>query len=261
MDSDLRSLLSRDLRSSDGARLGHVADVYVDAASGAAKWLVVRGGLLSSGVTFVPADGARQDDEGRVVVGYTRRQVRRAPHPPADGELDVDEEATLARYYLDLAAARTTTRLPDDVPTPGEDDTVQEWLADPRTTSDDSLVRAEEEVEVDTAPRPARRARLVKTVVTEEVTIKVPLRREVLRLVHEDVDPSEAEVVALADGREPFAPIADHEVVLYAEIVEYEKKVVPKERVRLQQDVVPGEIDLRTDVRKEQVDLLEVPGI
>jgi stress response protein YsnF len=122
-------------------------------------------------------------------------------------------------------------------------------------------VRAEEEVAVDTPVRPLQRARLVKHVVTEEVTFTVPLRREVLRLEYEDIDEERADAVAAFDGREPFAPLPEHEVVLYAEVVEYEKKVVPKERVRLQHEVASDVIDLRTDVRKEQVDLADAPSV
>ena len=248
MASDHGQLLRRDVVSSDGADLGRIADVYVDARTQEPRWLVVQGGILSSAVSFVPAGGARWDDQGRLVVAHTRRQVRRAPRPPADGDLTADEEDALVRHY-DAGA-----------PLPVTDPAAPGWLADPTTSSEHSLVRAEEEVEVDTTPRPAQRARLVKRIVTEDVTFTVPLRREVLRLEYEDIDESDADAVAAEDGREPFGPVADHEVVLYAEVVEYEKKVVPKERVRLQHEVQPAEVDLRTDVRKEQVDLADVPS-
>jgi stress response protein YsnF len=252
MGYDHLDLLRRDAVSSDGAKLGHVADVYVDARTGAPKWLVVQGGMFSSGASFVPAEGARSEDE-RLVVAYTRRQVRRAPHPAADGDLTGDEEAALARYYLDQASATTPTET-------GRDETEPDgWLADPTTTSDESVVRAEEELEVDRSPRPVQRARLVKRVVTEDVTFTVPLRREVLRVEYENIDDDEADVVARTDGREPFSPLPEQEIVLYAEVVEYEKKVVPRERVRLQHEVAPDVVDLRTGIRKEHVDVSDAP--
>ena len=246
MGNHHRQLLSRDAVSTDGSRLGHVADVYVDARTGAPKWLVLTGSPLSGAVAFVPAAGTRDDDNGRLVVAYTRRQVRRAPHPPADGDLTVDEEAELAAHYGD--------------PPPVDPAAGASWLADPTPASEDSLVRSEEELAVGTAVRPMQRARLVKRVVTEDVTFTVPLRREVLRLEYEEIADEEVELVAELGGREPFTPLPDHEVVLYAEIVEYEKRVVPKERVRLQQEVRPELIDLRTGVRKEEVDVTEVPA-
>ena len=254
MGIDHRHLLRRDVVSSDGEKLGHVADVYVDVHDGSPKWLVVQGGLLSGAVSFVPTRGCREDRDGGLVLAFTRRQVRRAPHPPADGDLTVAEEARLAQHY----AAADGQELPPLAVDDGSSSDA--WLADPTTTSDDSVVRAEEEVEVGRSPRPRQRARLVKRVVTEDVTFTVPLRREVLRLEYEDIGEEEAEDVAATDGRAPFSPVEDHEVVLYAEVVEYAKKVVPKERVRLQQQVVPDEVDLRTEVRKEQVDLADAPA-
>lgn len=267
-----RDLLGRDVRASDGAKLGHVADVYVDAATGAPKWLVLRGSVLSDAVSFVPADGASEDDRGRVITCYSRRTIRRAPHPEADGELSPEEESRLAQHYI--AAPRKapgrrdasadddlgrTRRIPSmaDGPTietpmpPGADDTTEEFLSDPSTSTDESMVRSEEELRAAAVVRPSRRARLVKQVVTEPVTFTVPVRREVLTLEYEDLDPDEP----IAGGDIPFAPIADQEFVLYGEIVEYETRVVPKERVRLQKEVVPEVVDLRADLRKEVVEL------
>ena len=251
MANDHGHLLRRDVVSTDGATLGRVADVYVDARTAEPRWLVVQGGVLSNTVSFVPTEGWREDDEGRIVVAHTRREVRRAPRPPADGDLSTEEERERDRYYRSLEARAD--------PGLGEPSPTEEWIGEPRTTSEDSLVRAEEELAVETPARPLQRARLVKHVVTEEVTFTVPLRREVLRLEYEDIDEDDALAVAAADGREPFGPLADHEVVLYAEVVEYEKKVVPKERVRLQHEVASDVVDLRADVRKEQVDLVEAP--
>lgn len=267
MGYEHRDLLGRDVIAADGARLGHVADVYIDPATGAPKWLAVPTGLLSSAVCFVPAAGAGHDDEGRIVVGYTRKQIRRAPHPDADGDLSAAEEDALARHYLAVAPGAAALAAADpaldstvEADLAGPADPTDEWLVEPVRDDPDSMVRAEEEVEVARPARPVQRARLVKRVVTEQVTFTVPLRREVLRLEYEDLSEDEA-VPVDAGAPEPFAPMADQEIVLYAEVVEYQKKVVPKERVRLQKEVVPEEIDLRTDVRKEVVEVEDAPGV
>ena len=273
MGNDHRDLLGRDVLASDGAKLGHVVDVYVDPETGAPKWLVVPGGLLSSAVSFVPADGAGEDEDGRVVIAYTRKQVRKAPHPDADGDLSPEEEAGLARHYLAAAESARAARASsvgatDPTVDPSFDPTVEtdvgevrsslggdqtdEWLVDPGA-SESSMVRAEEELRVEPAPRPAQRARLVKRVVTEEVTFTVPVRKEVLHVEYEDI--AEDEVVP-PSAREPFAPMPDQEIVLYAEIVEYEKKIVPKERVRLHKETVEEVVDVRTGLRKEEVDVI-----
>ena len=268
MGNDHRDLLGCDVLAADGARLGHVADVYIDPSTGAPRWLAVPTGLLSSAVCFVPAEGAGRDEDGRIVIGYTRKQVRKAPHPAADGELTSAEEDALARHYLAAAAPAVTRSGVDPAFDPtvetdlsaaatidaGQEDSTDQWLLPPEGVDPEAMVRAEEEVDVSTPIRPAQRARLVKRVVTEHVTFTVPVRREVLRLEYEDI--GEDEVLApVTEASEPFADAPDQEFVLYAEIVEYEKKIVPKERVRLRKEVVPTEIDLRTEVRKETVDV------
>ena len=265
MENEHRDLLGRDVLASDGARLGHVADVYIDAETGAPKWLVVPTGLFASAVCFVPADGAGQDEDGRIVLRYTRKQVRKAPHPEADGDLSPAEEAALARHYVEAARAATAETMHDptietELPTPARGsegtDATDQWLVEPSRSGDtDAMVRAEEELQVDTTTRPVQRARLVKRVVTEHVTFTVPVRREVLHLEYEDIAEDEVAPLLGAAAGEPFADIPDQEIVLFAEIVEYEKKVVPKERVRLHKEVVPEVIDLRTDLRKEEVDV------
>src|SRR3954447_26956047 len=136
MANDHGQLLRRDVVSTDGADLGQVADIYVDARTGDPRWLVVQGGLLSSTVSFVPAEGSLEDGEGRVVVPHSRRRVRRGPPAGAAGDLTIDEEEALARHYAAAAPGR------------GDDRDDPAWLADPTTSSEHSLVRAEEEVAV-----------------------------------------------------------------------------------------------------------------
>ena len=270
MGNEHRDLLGRDVLASDGARLGHLADVYVDPSSGAPKWFVVPTGLLSSTVSFVPADGAGEDEDGRVVVAYSRKQIRKAPHPDADGDLSPTEEGDLARHYLAASRANEAAAAADEVGQrhdPASDATVEtdlrdvgagtnedttEFLVDPGG-SGVSMVRAEEELTFDASPRPVQRARLVKRIITEDVTFTVPVRREVLHVEYEDIGEGDP---APPSATPPFTPVPDQEIVLYAEIVEYEKKIVPKERVRLQQEVVEETVDVRTELRKEDVEVV-----
>jgi sporulation protein YlmC with PRC-barrel domain len=261
MAVDHRDLLGRELLAADGVRLGHVADVYVDPDTGAARWLVVRTGVLADRVCFVPADGAREDEDHRLVAAYRRKQIRRAPHPAADGALDAAEEAALARHYLAMAddaggsgsmAAAAAAR---PAAAPQVEDRTQELLSGPIGPDDTTTIRAEEEVDATVVALPIRRSRLVKRVVTEQVTITVPVRREVLELVHEELPPG-AEVAPSSAG-EPFAPAPDQEFLLYAEVVDYSTRIVPKERVRLVREVVPEVVDLTVDLRREHVEAEE----
>jgi uncharacterized protein (TIGR02271 family) len=216
----------------DGDKIGKVEEVYLDEDSGRPEWLAVGGGLFSSGVSFVPlAQATRDGDEVRVP--YEKNHIKDAPRADADGALSQDEEARLYRHYgLEYG----------DRPPVGED------VSGPET--DNAMTRSEEEVRVGTARREAGRARLRKYVVTEEVTQTVPVQREEVRVEREPI--TDANVDQALDG--PEISEEEHEVTLHAEEPVVEKRAVPKERVRLDRDVVTDEETVTEDVRKERIE-------
>ena len=112
------------------------------------------------------------------------------------------------------------------------------------------MTRSEEELRVGTTEREAGRARLKKYVVEEEVTETVPVRREEVRIEREPI--TDANRDAALDGAEISEE--EHEVVLHEEEVVAEKRAVPKERVRLETDVVTDEETVSDTVRKERID-------
>jgi stress response protein YsnF len=116
------------------------------------------------------------------------------------------------------------------------------------TAVDPVVVRSEDRLHAGTVNVVVGRARLITSVVVEEQTITVPVRRQQIRLVHEAVPESEQVVTDVAPAEETY------EVVAYAEQVLVTTQVVPVERVRLikrvtEQTVVSGQ------VRCEQVDV------
>lgn len=162
----------------------------------------------------------------------------------ADGELSQPEEAELYSYYgLDYSESRSDSGLPEGTPgTPGRDAGT--------SSTDDAMTRSEEELQIGKTQREAGRARLKKYVVTENVTQTVPVQREEVRLEREPVN--EANVDAATSGDEISED--EHEVTLMEEEVVAEKRVVPKERVRLTKDSVTKEQQVSEDVRKEQIE-------
>ena len=162
----------------------------------------------------------------------------------ADGELSQPEEAELYSYYgLDYSESRSDSGLPEGTPgTPGRDAGT--------SSTDDAMTRSEEELQIGKTQREAGRARLKKYVVTENVTQTVPVQREEVRLEREPVN--EANVDAATSGDEISED--EHEVTLTEEEVVAEKRVVPKERVRLTKDSVTEEQQVSEDVRKEQIE-------
>jgi hypothetical protein len=84
------------------SKLGTIADVYVDTATGRPEWLAIRTGLFGSKVTFAPATGAHVY-EGDIVVRYDATVVEDAPRIETDEQPSVDQEFDLFRHYgIDL---------------------------------------------------------------------------------------------------------------------------------------------------------------
>ena len=179
-------------------------------------------------------------------VPFEKSHVKDAPNIDPDGELSRSEE----RSSTSTTASATTTRRPAAGPGPGRtgngdgvydrdrgdaEGTVGRDTSGP--TTDDAMTRSEEELRVGTAERESGKARLRKYVVTEEVQKTVPVRREEVRVEREPI--TDANVGDATDG--PAISEEEHEVMLHAEEAVVEKRAVPKERVRLDKDVVEEE--------------------
>ena len=113
------------------------------------------------------------------------------------------------------------------------------------------MTRSEEELTVGKAERETGRARLRKYVVTDEVTKTVPVKREEIRVEREPI--TDANVGDATEG--PELSEDEHEVVLHEEEVVAEKRVVPKERIRLDKDVEVEERTVSEEVRREEIDV------
>ena len=78
----------------------------------------------------------------------------------------------------------------------------------------------------------------------------------------EDVQPDPEPVMPVAPPPPPppaaATPVEEREVVLYEEVPVVEKRVVPRERVRLGKDTVTEQVEVTDEVRREQV---EVEGV
>ena len=113
------------------------------------------------------------------------------------------------------------------------------------------MTRSEEELRVGTRERESGRVRLRKHVVEDEVSQTVPVRREEIRIEREPI--TDANVDDATSG--PEISSEEHEVVLHDEELVTEKRVVPKERVRLDKDVEVDEHTVSEDVRREEIEI------
>jgi stress response protein YsnF len=217
----------------DGDKIGVIEEVYLDEETGRPEWLAIKTGLLGSKQSFAPIEGASAEGDA-VTVPYGKSQVKDAPGVDPDGELSQEEEQRLYQHYgLDYGESRSDSGLPEG--TTG--------------ASGDAITRSEEELRVGVAPREVGRARLRKYVVSEPVQEEVTTQREEVRLEREPVTDANVHRATRGELSEE-----EHEVTLSAEEPVVEKRVVPKERVRLDKDVVSEQETVSDEVRKEVVD-------
>jgi uncharacterized protein (TIGR02271 family) len=232
----------------DGDKVGPIQAIYVDDQTGEPEWALVDTGLFGTRSTFVPI--ARASGSGdQVQVPYEKQRIKDAPNMDPDGHLSEQEEQELWRHYGldygdgDRSGYADTTGTVDTVGTVGRDTS--------GPTTDDAMTRSEEELAVGTAQRERGRVRLRKYVTTEHEQVTVPVQREELRVEREPV--TDANLDAATSG--PAISEEEHEVVLREEEPVVEKRVVPRERVRLDTETVTDERQVAEEVRKEQIEV------
>ncbi|ADB72861.1 PRC and DUF2382 domain-containing protein [Geodermatophilus obscurus] len=273
----------------DGEKIGTVEHFFTDDRTGAPTWVAVSTGLFGTRHSVVPATDATFT-EGSVRLPVTKDAVRTAPSV-SDQHLDPETEALLRQHYgLDAGttpagttagtttAGTTTAPVGDDTTTrdlsqlPGDhraggteqdtvsidreaarDQTVPVAAVPTPPTTDGAMTRSEEQLRVTMERYAAKRVRVVKYVVTEEVQVTVPIRREEIRI----------EEIPLGDGAPATAGALDaagtgglpETIVLHTERPVVGTEVVPVERVRLRTEWVQEHVQVRDQVRRERVDV------
>jgi uncharacterized protein (TIGR02271 family) len=235
-----------------GAKIGTIADIYLDDDTGQPEWATVTTGLFGSKQNFVPLVQAESVGDS-VQVPYDKDRVKSAPAIPAEGQLSQEEEAALYRHYgLDYTESRSESGLPAGTSgqrTEAPAGAVGRDMSGP--TTDDAMTRSEEELRVGTAQRERGRVRLRKYVTTEQRQVTVPVEREEVRVEREPI--TDANLDAATSG--PEISEEEHEVVLHEEEPVVEKRVVPKERVRLGKETVTEQEQVGGEVRQEHIEV------
>src|SRR3954466_14520874 len=240
----------------EGSKLGKIEEIYLDPQTQQPEGALIQTGMFGGKSSFMPLEGATSDGDD-VRAPYTKAQVKDAPQMDADGELSQSDESALYSHYgIAYDESRSDSGLPEGGASTGErtdrseeQGTVGHDTSSP--TTDDAMTRSEEELRVGTTSRESGRARLVKHVVTENVTQTVPVQREEVRVEREPI--TDANVGSAMDG--PAISEEEHEVVLHEETPVVEKQAVPKERVRLDVDTHTEEQQVSEDVRSEQIEV------
>ena len=264
--SDAYQWQGRDMVGSDGEKIGKIAEIYEDPATGKPEWATVKSGLFGGKSNFVPLAGSSTSGED-VRANVTKDQVKDAPGVEDDGELSEQEEQRLFEHYgvpyttegSTTAQGAPTTGQATDAGTAGAGDERRDRSGETGVvghdtsgpTTDEAMTRSEEELRVGTRQREAGRARLRKFIVTENVTKTVPVSHEEVTLEREPI--TDANRGAAHDG--PGLSEEEHEVVLHADEVVVDKDVVAKERVRLGKETVTEDQQVTEEVRKEQIEM------
>jgi len=243
----------RTVVDSNGDKIGKVDDIYYDNDTHQPEWASVNTGLFGGRNTIVPLSAASPAGDD-IRVPFAKDHVKNAPNVGTDEDLSQDDEATLARHYgLEYSEARSDSGLPQGTGRQAPSTDVGRDTSGP--TTDDAMTRSEEELKVDKARRPSELVRLKKRVVTEQQQVTVPVQHEEVRVEREPI--TDANIGRAMDG--PELSDEEHEMTLNEEQVVVEKKVVPKERVRLDKDVTTEDQTVNEDVRKEQIDVERQP--
>jgi stress response protein YsnF len=241
----------------DGDELGTVEHFFVDDRTGAPTWVALMTGLFGRHRSIVPASDATFDDGG-LRLPVSKEAVRTAPSLAGDHLAPAEEDA-LRRHYAQAGTAGTDTGT--DTDTASTDTIPAERVG--RHAADGAMTRSEEQLHVGTEQVATTRARLVKYVVTENVTITVPIRREEIRVEQVPLDASDEAPVdgaveetlmpAGGTGAVPDSGGLPGEIVLHTERPVVSVEVVPVERVRLRTEVVHGTETVTEQVQREQI--------
>jgi stress response protein YsnF len=280
-EHDVAAAIGSTAYGSDGHSVGTVEAFYSDDRTGATTWVSVSSGLLGTRRALAPAHDATFVD-GRLQLGVPSDAVSGAPRLGGEHLAPADEEV-LRQHYATGTATRTVTDTGTDGTTDDSPATDPNFAVDddervssnegaatsPTSSaappSDGGMVRNEEQLRVRTEQVAGRRVRVVRYVVTEEVQVTVPIRREEIRIeeLPADAPDDRAGVDAGGESLSGGAPggaergaagagLPD-EIVLHAERPVVTVEVVPVERVRLRTELITDQERVSGTVQREQV--------
>jgi stress response protein YsnF len=240
----------------DGQRIGHARQVFVDDETGRAKWVSVETGLLGNRVSFIPLRDAAVSGN-QLSVPYDKARVKGAPDHLGEGDhLSPDDEEQLDRYYSERGGQAGETG-GDGVRADGLDrnDETRDAAGVGTGADDDAMTVSEEQLAVSTRSVARERVRLRKHVVTEEITMTVTVRKERFTVEREPISEDSAGDYT---GGTDFAD-SDTEIILHEEVPVVQKVVRPVERIRLTTDVDVRDETVGGEVRKERVEVENLP--
>ena len=275
----IQAVLESTAFDKNGDKVGKVGQLFVDSNSGEPTFVAVNTGLFGRNSSLVPLADAKLNNE-ELHVAHTKDEISDAPNiSDTDEGLEPEEEERLYKHYglttQDSAqtqasdrgnaaqagtaagtgaaagtAAGTTGRREATAKTSAE---TKKTSADtgkkPATSDDGSVIRSEEQLNVNKEKVASGRARLRKYVVEDTETVEVPVSREEVKVEREKFSPEEAKKLGNTRIGEENA-----DVVLHEEQVNVDKETVPVEKVNLNKETVTEKQKVSEDLKKERVE-------
>jgi uncharacterized protein (TIGR02271 family) len=259
-------------------KIGKVDDLFVDEDDNP-EYIGVKTGFLGTKSTLIPIELVRVNDRrGLVEIRTDKDLVKDGPSFDDDEEISPEyEERVRAHYGLGRGRQGVAQRgaygdyyeHDEDHPSRssalvGSDDQRQHsgyrerdrsWEKDLDAAvrgngceeEELRVQRIEEELRAGTREREAGRVNVRKRVRTERDRVRVPIRREEVRVERVPVERRETGEAEIGED-EFVVPFVEEEVVV-------EKRPVVKEEIRLRKEVVEDEEVVERDVRKEEIDI------
>jgi stress response protein YsnF len=244
-DRELTEAIGTTAYDAGGDEVGTVEHFFVDDRTGAPTWVAVKSGLFGARHAIVPALDATYAD-GALRLPVSREAVRSAPPLRVDQHLDPGDEDDLRRHYALADAAAPVAAPAPETPAPAP-------VQDTPAPSDGAMTRSEEQLRVYTERTAATRVRVTRYVVTEEVQITVPVRREEIRVEEVPLDAPDTGPGESLVPQERTDQGLPEEIVLHREEPVVSVRVVPAERVRLRTEAVAGQERVSAQVQRERI--------
>lgn len=249
----------------NGDEIGTLTDIWLDQDNNP-TWLSIRTGFWGTKSSFAPLQNATIHDD-HIQVNYDKQTVKDAASIDEDGDLNDDEADRLFQHYnLTSVDTRSSTNITDMESVDEINMEVHDHASNTDAVStreanfsdrnhktmrtDNTLILSEEQLEAQKVQHERGKARIRKYIVEEEQTITVPVKREEIEVIREPIGGEDDYTEEDMDLHEDSA-----EMILNEETIELRKKIVPREKVRMQKKTITEDKTVHGTVRKEHLDV------
>ena len=226
-------------------KIGTISDFYTTHST-VPTWASVHTGFFGFKVNIFPLAGATNFQDA-IKVAFTKEIVKNSPNVDPENGIDEVEETDLNRYYKLQAADNLVSEFPSSS-TPLPTNTTAQ--SNTPVNDNASVKLVEEELTVNKEQKQGKTYRIRKYVVTEPVTITIPLKKEKLHI--EEIDLNNK--VVDPNATDTFVESVQ-EITLSEEVPLINKKIVEKKKIIIGKEETIHDEEVTEQVRKERFEL------